>query len=169
MAAGNTYTQIASTTLGSSTASVTFSSISSAYTDIKIVISGVASGAGAVLQVQFNGDTTSGLYSMTELWGTGSIAGSNRRSSENKIYTSYQSVNFGNSDQANAIIEVMNYSNSTTNKTVLARTNSPSATYPGTAATAGLWRNTNAINSITLTLSNFLSGTTLSLYGITAA
>jgi hypothetical protein len=164
-----TYDKIATTTLGSSTAAVTFSSISSAYTDIKIVISGVASGAGAVLQVQFNGDTTSGLYSMTELWGTGSIAGSNRRSSENKIYTSYQSVNFGNSDQANAIIEVMNYSNSTTNKTVLARTNSPSATYPGTVATVGLWRNTNAINSITLTLGNFLSGTTLTLYGIKAA
>ena len=164
-----TYEKIATNTLGSSTPSVTFSSISSAYTDIKIVISGVASGAGATLMVQFNGDTTSGLYSMTELWGTGSVVGSNRRSNENKIYTSFQSVNFGNTDQANAIIEVMNYANSTTFKTIVARTNSPSATYPGTVASTGLWRNTNAINSITLSLNNFLSGTTFALYGIKAA
>jgi hypothetical protein len=56
MAAGNTYTQIASTTLGTAAASVTFSSIAGTYTDLILIVAGkdVTSYAGA--QLQFNGD-----------------------------------------------------------------------------------------------------------------
>jgi len=169
MAAGSTYTPIATTTLGSAAASYTFSSISGSYTDLKIIVTGITSAAGLTIKVQFNGDTTSGLYSMTELWGDGTTASSNRRTGQNQINTSYQQVNFSDTAQANAIIDVMNYSNSTTYKTLLARTNSATASYPGTVATVGLWRNTNAITSIILSAGNFNSGSTLTLYGITAA
>jgi len=62
----------------------------------------------------------------------------------------------------------MNYSNTTTNKTVIGRHNGAS----GPVASVGLWRNTAAINSIRISNSsavNFTIGSTFSLYGIKAA
>jgi len=59
----------------------------------------------------------------------------------------------------------MNYANTTTNKTILSRSN---AADKGVMATVSLWRNTAAINSITLLASanNFATGSTFSLYGV---
>ena len=65
MAAGITYTPITSTTLGSNTASVTFSSISSAYTDLVLVVAGALDGANWVPTLQFNSDTGTN-YSTTD-------------------------------------------------------------------------------------------------------
>jgi hypothetical protein len=71
-----------------------------------------------------------------------------------------------------AIFHLQNYSNSTTYKTVLNRTN-----YAGsggwTVASVGLWRDTSAITSIRIAISetqtgNFISGSTFTLYGIKA-
>jgi len=166
--ATNTYVALDKVTVGTAVASVTFSSISSSYTDLVVVVSGQVASTGIVLKIQFNSDTASN-YSMTELYGTGSSAASSRRTSQTSIETSYNLVNFDNGNIGNALINVMNYSNTTTYKTVLARTNSPSATYPGTVANVGLWRSTAAINSMTLFAgANFLTGSTFSLYGIKA-
>jgi hypothetical protein len=52
-----TYEKIATTTLGSTTATVTFSSISGAYTDLVLVERLVKSITGGSLQVRFNSDT----------------------------------------------------------------------------------------------------------------
>jgi hypothetical protein len=62
----------------------------------------------------------------------------------------------------------MNYSNTTTFKTMLNRSNVPST---GTGATVGLWRNTAAISSLTITSEsgNLQSGSTFTLYGILKA
>ena len=166
----NTYVALRTETLVSATSSVTLSlSGISGYTDLRIIVTGSTTAAGRTIQIQFNGDTTSGLYSMTELWGTGSTAGSNRRSNQNLINTSYQQVNFSDTAQANALIDIMNYSNTSVFKTVLSRTNSASASYPGTVASVGLWRNTAAITSITLSSSDFAAGSTFNLYGIANA
>ena len=57
MAAGNTYVAIATNTLSSAAASVTFSSISGAYTDLVLVTNAtLASGGAANLWCRFNGD-----------------------------------------------------------------------------------------------------------------
>jgi hypothetical protein len=67
------------------------------------------------------------------------------------------------------IIQVMNYSNTTTNKTVLAR-----AGIAGdrTRAIVNLWRSTSAITSILIINNgsvNFVAGSTFTLYGIKVA
>jgi hypothetical protein len=72
------------------------------------------------------------------------------------------------------ITNIMNYSNSTTFKTVLSRySNGSTSNGPGTEAIVGLWQNTSVINSITVkqnTGSNNLdTGSTFTLYGIAAA
>lgn len=165
MAAGSTYTPIATTTLGSAAASYTFSSIPSTYTDLVLIanISSSSASAGVNGSIRLNGDTGSN-YSETALEGDGSTASSFRNSSQTSI--PYMMV-YG-TDPGTQILHFQNYSNSTTYKTVLARENFASGYL---RAVVGLWRSTSAINSIELIAGsvNFASGSTFTLYGITAA
>lgn len=161
-----TYEPIATTTLGSAQSSVTFSSISGSFTDL--VIAGAVGSTSTTLdrnmRIQFNSDTNSN-YSDTDVYGEGSTAGSFRRSNQNQMIINEAIARSGNF--STYIINVMNYSNSTTNKTVLGRGGNTNLV----AASVGLWRNTAAITSITLLISgdNFASGSTFTLYGIKAA
>jgi hypothetical protein len=162
MAAGATYEPIATTTLGSAAASVTFSSISGAYTDLVLVFGGSVSAFGN-LRIQVNSDTGSN-YSWTRLLGDGSTASSDRGSAQTFINIAILDTN----TIGNSIVHLQNYSNTTTYKTVLTRGNS-TGTYLG--ANVGLWRSASAINSITVLTStgNINSSTVISLYGIKAA
>lgn len=165
MAAGSTYTPIATTTLGSAAASYTFSSIPATYTDLVIVANGLGSG-NTGLGMQFNGDTASN-YSATFLEGSGTAAISERQASVGSIRVAWNSL-WDTSTIANIIINVQNYSNTTTYKTSINRSNN-SARYA--EAIVGLWRSTAAITSITLSGSstNLAAGSTFTLYGIAAA
>ena len=159
----STYTPIATTTLGSDAYSVTFSSISSTYTDLKLVINCTTSATiGGFLQ--FNGDTGSN-YSVTGLYGDGSSAGSFRSSSQ----TSTQ-INNMSTSRCMTIAQIMNYSNSTTYKTVLSRSDNTPIT---ASAFVGLWRNTAAITSITFVTNSGVypinAGSTFTLYGVKSA
>lgn len=164
MAAGSTYTPIATTTLGSAAASYTFSSIPSTYTDLILVTSGLNS---AALYVQVgNGSVDSGSnYSYTYLLGDGSTTASGRSSNNTKGFIV---LTTGTSKIYNAITHFMNYSNTTTNKTFLTRY-SDSENYA--AAIVDLWRSTSAINIITIfgNGANIPAGMTFTLYGIQAA
>lgn len=164
-----TFEPIASTTLSAATASVTFSSIPQTFTDLVLVASFTASTASATVVMTFNGDTTSGLYSKTQLEGTGSQAPSGRTTGANNINLD---SNIGNSstEPTIEIINLMNYSNTTTNKTALIRQSGFWSSAPGTSVRIGLWRNTNAITSVTLNngANTFASSSTFSLYGIRA-
>ena len=171
MAAGLTYTPIATTTLSSATSNITFSSISGSYTDIILVcqFSGASSGQSPYLQV--NSDTGTN-YSGTLLTGNGTTAASSRYSSDTQI--SDNSKGISTTAGANIITwHFQNYSNTTTYKTVLFRTTAmDGASYQGVTAGVGLWRSTSAITSIKFYLSgsvNLASGTTATLYGILAA
>jgi hypothetical protein len=65
---------------------------------------------------------------------------------------------------------MMNYANTTTNKSLLSRASW--GDYSLMRAIIGLWRNTNAINTIkilTANGNNFDVGSTFTLYGIAAA
>jgi hypothetical protein len=170
MAAGSTYTPIATTTLGTATGTVTFSSISASYTDLVLVVSArlVSSGHAAVLQ--FNSDTGSN-YSVVELYGNGSSAAGNH----NENITSARLTNslaLGDTASVYApiIANIMNYSNTNTYKTTLVRFSNANT---GTAAIDNLWRSTSAINQIDIILTGsggqYATGSTFTLYGIAAA
>jgi hypothetical protein len=158
----STYEPIATTTLGSDTANVTFSSISGSYTDLVLVVNGGLA-SQAAMTVQLNADTGTN-YSITRLLGDGSAASSDRFSTQNYLDLGYFQGNLNNT----SIIQFMNYSNTTTFKTILNRWNTPALV----AALVGLWRSTAAITSIKLfnsTAVNLKSGTTFTLYGILKA
>jgi hypothetical protein len=165
-----TYEPIATTTLSSAAATVTFSSISGSYTDLVLVMSAFGSVSGADIRVQVNSDTASN-YSLTRLVGY-TTAFSNRAS--NATYwqiTNSVGIGSSSSDPTADVIQFMNYSNTTTNKTILVRHNQPQSSLMETAAQVGLYRSTSAITSITFSLSsgNYSSGSTFTLYGIKAA
>lgn len=166
MPAGATYNCIATTTLSSAAATVTFSSISGSYTDLVVIISGKWSGSGASsFGMRFNSDSGTN-YSITRLYGNSGGAASNRT-------TSGSATSGGQLDDTNFctnIAHIMNYSNATTYKSVLWRGNI-SATQ--VLAGVSLWRSTSAITSIDLgyfdVSANWAAGSTFSLYGIAAA
>ena len=160
MAAGSTYTPLATTTLSSSAASYTFSSIPSTYTDLRLVTYSTLTSADNTT-LRFNGDTGSN-YSSTYLGGNGSSASSGRFSNTTSTYLGY----IGTGVQK---FDIMNYSNATTYKTVLCRSDDASN---WVEAAVGLWRSTAAINSVTIRCfgaSSFATGSTFTLYGIAAA
>ena len=164
MAAGNTYTQIASTTTSGNATSVTFSSIPATYTDLIIIFNGSSSGVSGDLAT-FNSDTGSN-YSSTFLRGNGSNATSGRVTSSTYINPG---LTFATS-QSIYIMQIMNYANTTTYKTAIYRSSSvANDAYVGAAV--ALWRSTAAINTINFFTSgtNYVNGSTCSLYGVTAA
>lgn len=162
----STMTPIATTTLNSAAATVTFSSISGSYTDLVVIISGKWSGSGASsFGMRFNSDSGTN-YSITRLYGNSGGAASNRS-------TNFSSTSGGQLDDTNFctnIAHIINYSNATTYKSVLWRGNI-SATQ--VLAGASLWRSTSAITSIDLgyfdVSANWASGSTFTLYGVKAA
>jgi hypothetical protein len=157
-----TYEPIATTTTSGSATTVTFSSIAGTYTDLVIIGQGSAS-SGTGVNLRLNGDTASN-YSNTILYGDGSSAASLRQTSVTSINFGYFST--GVSDFNGSI---MNYANTTTNKTTLSRRNSAAV---ATSAVVGLYRSTSAITSVTLFTDGaitFTNGTTFTLYGIKAA
>jgi hypothetical protein len=165
MAAGSTYTPIATTTLGSAAASYTFSSIPSTYTDLVVLIQSIDSN-NATPQMQFNNDTATN-YSNTSLYGNGTSAESGRNSNTASIYLDDQ-LTASTTNPSITIINVQNYANTTTYKTAILRDNRNG----GTMANVGLWRSNAAINRIDFTRGGggtFNAGSTFTLYGIAAA
>jgi hypothetical protein len=169
MAAGSTYTPIATYTSGSAFSNYTFTSIPSTYTDLILVgnFGTTSGGANIALQVGNGSIDTGSNYSFTYLRGDGSSAASGRASNQAQIYIDY-SAYAGNAINAVYIWQIQNYSNTTTNKTILGRANTASV---GTNACVGLWRSTSAINQIKIDpqSTTFLANSTFTLYGIAAA
>ena len=160
-----TYTPIASITLGANAPSVTFSSIPSTYTDLVMTVATISSTTNYPYVV-LNGDTGTN-YSKTWLTGTGSAASSGRDTS---TAISYITANAASTTSSGfiSIVHFMNYSNSTTNKTFLSRSNNAGS---GVDLQVNLWRNTSAITSVQILANTgtFSAGSTFNLYGILGA
>ena len=157
-----TYEPIATTTLSTATATVTFSSISGSYTDLVLIANVKGVGTGYP-QIQVNGSGSS--LSRLVIAGDGSSASSGAFS-DNYIV---KSLTANSSDFAfNSITNIMNYANTTTYKTLLTRANNASL---GVEACVNTWRSTAAITSFGYYLSgtNMDAGSTFTLYGIASA
>jgi len=174
MAAQSTYTPIATYTSSGSTAVFTFSSIPQTYTDL--IISFYARDTFSInlheVLIRLNGDSGSN-YSNTRLYGDGSSSYSTRNTNLTGYYpgplpaASATAGVFGSQT-----LHFMNYSNTTTYKSALARTASDLNGSGQSVLSVSMWRNTAAISSILMQNTdgtNYVSGTTITLYGITAA
>lgn len=167
MAAGNTYTPIATTTLASATSSYVFTSIPTTYTDLILVATLVPGATNFDFQVGDGSIDTNTNYSSSRLYGNGTSAGSDRQL--NNATGVLGNVTNPTTVPIHVITQFNNYSNTTTHKPAISRYN-VSDNY--TFSIAGLWRSTSAINRIQIystSAQNIPAGCTFTLYGIQAA
>jgi hypothetical protein len=154
---------------GSST-SLTFSSIPSTYTHLQI--RGISRNTGGSLSyaiyLTFNGSSTG--YSWHYLKGNGTVASASGAVSEVNI--NLQNAEAGGSSTANTvggqIIDILDYGNTNKYKTVRALTGTDTNGGGAISLGSGLWQNTSAISSLTITngYDFFSTSTTFALYGI---
>ena len=170
-----TYEPIATTTLSSGATSVTFSSISGAYTDLYIVgQTGCSTTDYLTFRVGNSSVDTASNYSATFLEGDGTTASSGRGSNSSKIYVGSTASIMNTNLYYSFYINLMNYSNTTTYKSFLNKISNNQSSFPGVTASVGLWRSTSAINIVTIAPDTndgrtLVSGSTFTLYGIKAA
>ena len=168
MAAGKTYEPIATSTLSSSQATITFNSISGSYTDLILVTMTKAVSGTSGLRIRFNSDSGAN-YGNTYVYGTGSTLGS---VADSGTGTSIVLCYGATMDSTNFLIStshIMNYSNATTFKTVISRDGDGGE---GVDFHVGQRRSTSAITRIDLLSTSgtsFATGSTFTLYGIAAA
>jgi hypothetical protein len=161
------YELIQTTVLGSSTPSVTFSSLgtySSTYKHLQIRMTARVDQVNDQIFMRINADTGSN-YARHELVGNGSSVGSNAS-------TSQTAIQFGrvaySSQTANAftgfVMDILD-PYATKNKTI--RCLGGDSINP-LALTSGLWNNTSSLTTILIYAgaTNFVTGSRFSLYGI---
>jgi hypothetical protein len=164
-----TYEKIATTTLSSTAATITLSSIPATYTDLILAVNIGVDVTGS-MQVRLNGDTGANYSTLTLIAYNNTVTGSGVYGPQSFMYANVASGLPLTVGPASAVMQFNNYSNSTTYKTMLARY--ANVGIPEVDTTVSTWRNTAAITSITLfsySASVYLVGTRVTLYGIKAA
>ncbi len=167
-----TYSLIASNTLGSSAASVTFSAIPNTYTDLIVKLSTRTDLADTSVNIYttFNGDTATNYSGTRVAYYAGGV---DTQRSSNAVRFSQgpwsAGTNLTATTFANSELYIPSYlasQNKSVNSFDAVENNNATTAYVIT--TANLWRNTAAITSITMApySGNFVSGSSFFLYGI---
>ena len=164
-----TYSPIATNTIsGSSTSTVTFSNISSAFTDLVVVFGNFSGQASYSFSLRFNGDTGSN-YVYVNLEGNGTTVTATNNSGTTGIFTGGV-IGFPD-NKSSAIFNIGNYSSTFGYKPVVGRTGYNGTGVAGVNLTGGTWNSTAAITSINTFIGagNFADGGQITLYGIKKA
>jgi hypothetical protein len=161
------YESIATTTVGAGgSSSVTFSSIPSTYTHLQIRYFGRnTTDNNAAVYMTINGDSGSN-YSWHQLFGSGSSLGTQALTSQTFMSVGQESSTASVFDAH--VVDILDYANTNKNKTVRTLGGWEDNTQGRVFLRSGLWMNTAAISSITLTpsSSNFAQYSSFALYGI---
>ena len=174
-ASASSFESIATQTLGSASASVTFSSIPSTYQYIQLRCltrdTTAVNGSQDIL-MRLNGDSANN-YAFHNLVGDGSTASA--AGSATISYINLKNAAIGNSSTASTfgatIINIHDYASTNKNKTARffagADANTASTNFRVTLG-SGVWLSTSAVSSITLIAggATLAAGSTFALYGI---
>ena len=166
----STYEKIQTTTISSATSALSFTSISSAYTDLILAWAYKSNSSNnPTLKLTFNGNSTD--YSGRQMGGNGVAPSSNNTTSATS-YIALARLTGGptpSGETALMLLHVMDYTNSGKYKSIFCQFNSAST---GGELDVGVWANNAAINRIdidTSTSTDFAVGSVITLYGIKAA
>lgn len=160
-------TPLANITLGSSQATVVFSSISSSFRDLMFVCNLQASATNDV-KIRVNGLTTN-IYNSYGMYGNGTTA-DQYVLSRNATYLGTEAVSATSGQFSTKIVNIMDYSATDKHHQVLVR-NDTSGGANGATAVTGRIADTAAITSVTFmfdTGATFAAGSTFSLFGVSA-
>lgn len=172
MAAGNTYTAIATNTVTTSVSSYTFSSIPSGYTHLELVVNGQVSAANYTMSIAFNGNTTN--YNHGAVYQLCSASTFASFKNDGQLTSSMMYNGFSTATGVSMIRYLFPFYTSTAvNKSFIGRATSTEG-YEMTVG-VGTVNAATAITSLKIspdgnnTRASFTAGTTLTLYGILEA
>ena len=163
----NTYVKIATVNASGSSGSMVFSSIPSTYTDLCLKVSARGTsnyaGGGYYYYVYPNGATTN--LSTKYLFGNGTSAQSG---SSGAAFAYCPASDWTTSAFSDDEIYLPNYAGSTNKSYSIDSVSENNATLANSVMAAGLWSQTTAISSLTLTIGggSFALYSTATLYGI---
>jgi hypothetical protein len=166
----SSYESIATATATGSSSTITFSSIPSGYVSLQIRAN-YANASGDLDSMQLNGDTTSN-YTMHRLRGDGASATAQGSAPRANMVLDQYSVNGTtySSIRSALIVDIHDYTSTSKYKTIRTFNGYNTNTTDGwIGLNSGLWMSTSAVTSITILnsgASNYISGSTFSLYGI---
>lgn len=170
-----TYEPITTYTLPSNGGPVTFSSIPQTYTDLRVVIKGGVASGGFFIGFRIGTGSVDANQNYSNVIVKEETGALSTRSS-NKTLGAFYEQSGPNNLQQSIVCDFLNYSNTTTYKTYLSRAGDATGY---TSWLAGAWRNTGAIDVISIALcgmggtgffnyANMYAGSTFTLYGIKA-
>ena len=164
------YESIATVYGTGSSNTITFSSIPSTYQHLQIRSLSKTTTAGtanATYTLQFNSDTGSN-YTRHALVGDGATVSASGAASQTSIRAGGNTEANSTNIFAVSIVDILDYANTNKYKTLRTLFGSDLNGSGEINLRSGVWMNTSAVTSITLTTSsgNFASGTVFELYGI---
>ena len=167
----SSYESIASATGTGSSGTITFSSIPATYKHLQIRCNFFTTAYGTPNSyVQFNGDTATN-YSWHWLRGDGTSASANGSATVAQMRLVASAPDIDADYGSSAILDLIDYADTTKYKTIRTFAGNDGAAYFAAGQvglTSGLWRNTAAVTSVTLSISagNFSTNSKFALYGI---
>jgi hypothetical protein len=148
-------------------ASVTFSSIPATYEHLQLRCSlrDAVMGARSSTDLQFNSDTGSN-YTLHRIHAYGSSKTAAGWASQTKLYApNATGKDASSADYSGVVVDILDYAN--TNKNTSCQFRSYVAGVPDVFFESGLWDDTSAVSTITLTGSSVITrGSQYTLYGI---
>ena len=153
--------------VATSNANISFTNVPQTFQDLCVVVStrDAATAGNNVLIFLLNGDGASN-YSMTRLVGDGSSATSDRVSNSTfGGWTFVPNSSVSSSIFGSSICHILNYTNTTTFKTMLTRGASDTNGAGFSSMAVSMWRNTAAVNGVLVATSNggMVTGSTVTL------
>ena len=172
MAAGNTYTPIATTTVSSNQSSYTFSSIPGSYTHLELIVNGQVNNANYTMSIAFNGNTGSYNHGAVYMGCFGATFAGYKNDGQ---LTSSMMYNGFSTQTAGSMARYFFpfYTSTAVTKSYIAKVTSTDG-YETTIG-VGTVNAATAITSIKIspdgnnTRASFTAGTTMTLYGILEA
>ena len=152
-------------TLTSAASSIEFNSIPQTFTDLFIFVSGRRDDTGTAGLLRFNGDTGEN-YTWRILSGNGSANTSSTGGPSNGISNWLNPSNYTASTFSSSSYYVANYTSSVSKTISADEVNENNETLSYQLLKAGLYSTTSPITSLSFLATDFVSGTTVSLYGI---
>jgi hypothetical protein len=158
---------------GSTVQEISFTSIPSTYTDLILVCNARSQRSATTSEVYAYLNSDGGNnYSRTRIWSNGSAAYSDRNTNQGlALFGEIPAASATSGVFGVSTLHLMNYSNTTTNKTLLSRNGFAQSTAQGDLY-VNLWRSTAAISTISIyntSASYWVIGSTFTLYGVKSA
>lgn len=165
-----TYSTIATQTIGTATNTFNFDSIPQTYTDLVLIANYATSVNNEDALMRFNGDTSS-IYSYQNVQSNGSSTSSGAAYTQTYYWIDRRSAGTSITTPLQSMVNIMSYSNTSIFKNILHKAGTLGGSFTGIELSGGQWRSTSAITSITIltTTGNFVVGSSFALYGIKAA